>query len=163
MLDGTLAMKAPKKFALVLLGGATLFVLFNLWVDSQGDSKAYYASIADAQRDKVAGADAFDRGWLPVVLKSGVTDIREEHNVSTNRGRATFHYTPDFVEVVERDCSPLPPEAPINSPFANPFRRWPDFLQRGDTAATLRSRNITVFNCSAFTVALNEQSGFFWR
>jgi hypothetical protein len=154
-------MRLLKILAVVLLAGVALFVLLNLWLDSRENQKAYYATSADAERDKIAGADAFDRGWLPVVLKSGVSEIREEHNVSTNRGRATFRYTPVFADTLERSCSPLPPDAPVNSPFW----RWPSFLRKGDTAAKLRSRNVRVFKCGDFTYAINDeqQSGFFWH
>jgi len=110
-------MRLLKILAVVLLAGVALFVLLNLWLDSRENQKAYYATSADAERDKIAGADAFDRGWLPVVLKSGVSEIREEHNVSTNQGRATFQYTPVFADTLERSCLPLPPDAPVNSPF----------------------------------------------
>ena len=93
--------------------------------------------------------------------ESGASEIREEHNVSTNQGRATFRYTPVFAGTLERSCSPLAPDAPINSPFW----RWPSFLHKGDTAAKLRSRNVRVFKCGDFTFAMNDeqQSGFFWH
>ena len=154
-------MRLLKILTVVLLAGVALFALLNLWLDSRENQKAYYATAADAERDKTAGADAFDRGWLPVVLKSGVSEIREEHNVSTNQGRATFRYTPVFADTLERSCSPLPPDAPVNSPF----RRWPGFLRKGDTSTKLRSRNVTVFKCGDFTFAINgeQQSGFFWH
>jgi hypothetical protein len=147
--------------AVVLLSGVALFVLLNLWLDSRENQKAYYATSADAERDKIAGADAFDRGWLPVVLKSGVSEIREEHNVSTNQGRATFRYPPVFADTLERNCSPLTQDTPIVSPFW----RWPGFLRKGDTAAKLRSRNVRVFKCGDFSFAINDEqhSGFFWH
>lgn len=153
-------MRLLKILSVVLLAGIAVFVLLNLWLDSRENQKAYYATSADAERDKIAGADAFDRGWLPVVLKTGVSEIREEHNVSTNQGRATFRYTPVFADTLERSCSPIPPDAPVHSPFW----RWPGFLRKGDTAAKLRSRNVRVFKCDDFTFAINdEQSGFFWH
>jgi len=153
-------MKHLKIVAVVLLAGVALFVLLNLWLDSRANQKAYYSTVADAEQDKVAGADAFDRGWLPVVLKSGVSEIREQHNVSTNQGRATFRYTSVFADTLERSCSSLPPDARVSSPF----RRWPGFLREGDTTAKLRSRNVRVFKCGDFTFAINdEQSGFFWH
>jgi hypothetical protein len=153
-------MKPAKMLAVVLLAGTALFILVNLWLDSGENQKAYYATAADAEGDKVAGADAFDRGWLPDVLKSGATEMREEHNVSTNLGRASYRYTPAFADALERSCSPLPPDAPVTSPF----RRWPGFLRKGDTAAALRSRNVRVFKCGDFTFAItDEQSGFFWH
>ncbi|PYX93077.1 MAG: hypothetical protein DMG71_16165 [Acidobacteria bacterium] len=89
-------MRLLKILSVVLLAGIAVFVLLNLWLDSRENLKAYYATSADAERDKIAGADAFARGWLPVVLKSGVSEIREEHNVSTNQGRATFRYSACF-------------------------------------------------------------------
>jgi len=145
----------------VLLVAVPVFVLLNLWLDSGENQKAYYATTADAARDKVAGADAFDRGWLPVVLKSGVSEIQEEHNVSTNQGRATFRYTAAFADTLEQRCSPFAADTPVNSPFW----RWPRFLRKGDTPAKLRSRNVRVFRCGDFTVAVNDeqQSGFFWQ
>ena len=153
-------MRLLKILAGVLLAGVALFVLLNLWLDSRGNQKAYYATVADAERDKIGGADAFDRGWLPVVLKSGVSEIREEHNVSTNQGRATFRYAPVFADRLERNCSPLPPDAPVSSPF----RHWPGFLHKGDTAAKLRSRNVRLFKCADFIFAINDElSGFFWH
>jgi hypothetical protein len=154
-------MRLLKILSVMVLAGVALFVLLNLWLDSRENQKACYATSADAERDKIAGADAFDRGWLPVVLKSGVSEIREEHNVSMNQGRATFRYTPVFADTLERSCSPLPPDAPVNSPFW----RWPGFLRKGATAAKLRSRNVRVFKCGDFTLAINDeqQSGFFWH
>ena len=122
-----LVMRLLKILSVVLLAGVAVFVLLNLWLDSRENQKAYYPTSADAERDKIAGADAFDRGWLPVVLKSGVSEIREEHNVSTNHGRATFRYTPVFGDTLKRSCSPLPPDAPVHSPFW----RWPGFLEQG--------------------------------
>lgn len=153
-------MRFLKMLAVVLLAGVPLFVLVNLWLDSRERQKAYYATSADAKLDKIAGADAFDRGWLPVILKSGVSEIREEHNVSTSQGRASFRYTPVFADKLERSCSPLPPEAPVYSSFW----RWPGFLRKGDTAAKLRSRNVRVYKCDDFTLAINDnlQSGFLW-
>jgi hypothetical protein len=154
-------MRLLKILSVVVLVGVALIVLLNLWLDSRENQKAYYATSADAEREKIAGADAFDRGWLPVVLKSGVSEIREEHNVSTNQGRATFRYAPVFADTLERSCSPLPPDSPVNSPFW----RWPGFLRKGDTSAKLRSRNVRVFKCGDFTFAINDeqQSGFFWH
>jgi len=154
-------MRLLKALSVVLLAGMALFVLLNLWLDSREKQTAYYATSADAERDKIAGADAFDRGWLPVVLKSGVSEIREEHNVSTNHSRATFRFTPIFADTLERSCSPLPPDAPVNSAF----RRWPDFLRKRETAAGLRSRHVRVFKCGDFTFAINDEqkSGFFWH
>lgn len=137
------------------------FCLAQSLVGLARKSESLLRDLCGCERDKIAGADAFDRGWLPVVLKSGVSEIREEHNVSTNHGRATFRYTPVFADTLERSCSLLLPDAPVNSPFW----RWPGFLRRGDTAAKLRSRNVRVFKCGDFTFAINDeqQSGFFWH
>jgi hypothetical protein len=54
----------------------------------------------------------------------------------------------------------LPPDAPVD----RPFWRWPGFVRKGDTTATLRSRNVRLFKCD-FTFAINDeqQSGFFWH
>ena len=135
----------------LLLAGVAVFVLLNLWLNSGEDQKAYYETTEEATRDKVAGADPFERGWLPVVLKCGTNEIREEHNVSTNQGRATFHYTPLFADALARTCSPLPPDALLRTPFW----RWPEFLHDGNTR---------VFKCGDFTLAIHdEKSGFFWH
>src|SRR5215469_6853273 len=153
-------MKVTKTLAVLLLVGVEIFVGLNLWLDSRENLKTQYATAADAERDKIAGADAFDRGWLPVVLKSGASEIQEEHNVSTNQGRATFRYKPIFAETLEQNCSPLQSDAAVGSPF----RGWPGFLRKGDTGATLRSRNVRVFKCGDFILAINdEQSGFLWH
>jgi hypothetical protein len=155
-----LPVRIRKILAVTIFGMVAAFVISNLWLDSQENQKAYYATSADAERDRIASADVFDRGWLPVVLKSGASEIREEHNVSTNRGRATFRYTLLFVDEVERSCSPLTEGAPVISPFP----RWPAFLRNGDTAEKLHSRGIKILKCGDFTVAINdEQSGFFWH
>jgi hypothetical protein len=97
---------------------------------------------------------------LLVALKSGVIEIPEEHNGSTNRGGPPFVmllFSPThWNEVVLT----LPSDAPVSSPF----RRWPGFLRTGDTAAKLRSRNVRVFKCGDFMFAINdEQSGFVWH
>jgi hypothetical protein len=93
---------------LVLIATAALF---NVWLDSSDTHKTYYPTPADAERDIVGGANAFDRGWLPDVLKSGATEIREEGQLSPSHVRATFRYTPSFVDSLERQCVHWPPDA----------------------------------------------------
>lgn len=59
MRDSNLVMKLLKILSALLLAGVSLFVLLNLWLDSRENLKVYYATSADAERDKVAGADAY--------------------------------------------------------------------------------------------------------
>jgi hypothetical protein len=53
----------------------------------------------DAENDR-----AFERGWLPVVLRPDSTDIEETHDIDTNRLRGTFMFTDSIHGRLSEQC-----------------------------------------------------------
>ena len=64
----------------------------------------YYATAADAVRD-----GAITRGWLPEALSTNATEIRESHDLDSNRGFADFRYTPALIPQLQQKCTSRPP------------------------------------------------------
>ncbi len=95
------------------------------------------------------------------MLRSGATDIREEHDIDTNHGRATFRYSSAFETVLERRCV----RWPSNSRVVTPYRSWPDFLGPDDTPESLSVRRISVFKCGDFAIAADSatNAGYLWH
>ena len=72
-------------------------------------------------------ADIIDRGWIPTILPESSTDIRESHNVDTNRGHGTFVFGPDDIAEFR---SSLRAVAPTESLLRSLIPRE-EFEQRG--------------------------------
>ncbi len=83
---------------------------------------ASYESRADA----LVGIEA---GWIPGWIPESATDIREAHDIDTNKTFITFKFAPN-----ERFYSDCTPKKKGNYPFfpkAEETRRFPSFVRRG--------------------------------
>jgi hypothetical protein len=114
--------------ALVLVVGVVTITGCNEQVES------HYPVVAAA-----AQAGAFERGWLPAVLKPDVTDIREWHDVDTNEVRGRFVLNDPVLHRLQSDCKQAT-EVPRHIRSAPSW--WPESIP-GDEAATA----IPVFRC----------------
>jgi hypothetical protein len=133
-----------------------LLITLLFFAGCEENKRAHYATAADAVKD-----GAFERGWLPEVLRSDAADIQEFHDLDSNHGGATFRYTGEFVQRLEHLCTQVPPNESVRSPLAS----WPRFLYEGETAAKLKSQNIDVYKCDAFNTAvdLGNHLGYVWH
>ena len=111
-----------------------------------------YSSAADA-----AGAGAFDRGWLPDVLKPDVMNIKEWHDIASNEVRGKFALNERVLSSLESSCKPSS-DTPRKT-WSMP--KWfPDSITRGDATG----HGMRIFRCDDFFVAVDRagSSGYFW-
>jgi hypothetical protein len=113
------------------------------------NKESHYSSSEQAASDH-----AFERGWLPEELRRGATNISEFHDLDSNRGGASFDYSPPLIERLEKSCSKIPPNQKVSSPLG-----WPRIVQTQPTSAELSSRGVTAFQCGSFTVLLDTTNG----
>jgi hypothetical protein len=117
---------------------------------------AYYPTVNAAVADR-----AFERGWLPEVLRNDVSEIRETHDLDSSRGSGSFQFAPSFVPHLETTCSrPHPADTAGNAAAA-----WPKVFGGVSTIADVEGRGFRAFRCSGFTVAVDSaaHSGYFWN
>lgn len=111
-------MRSPKAF---------LFLSIFCLAGCDETPHAHYARAADA-----VSAGAVTRGWIPEVMKSDVSDIHESHDLDSNHGSASFHYTPGLIPKLQQHC-----------------------------VSRSASNGRLIFQCGAFTLSLdpNQQRG----
>jgi len=110
--------------------------------------------------EQAAGDHAFERGWLPEVLRHGATHISELHDLDSNHGRASFDYSASLMEIMEKNCSRVPLTQKVISPLG-----WPKIVETQPTSAELSSHGVIAFHCGSFTVLLdtNDSTGYLWQ
>ena len=120
------------------------------------EPKTYYATAADASADR-----AFERGWLPEVMRTDVTEIQESHDLDSNHGWATFQYSGQFLARLGSDCVRIPSDKVVHSPFST----WPKFMKNDQTSAQLSSKNLNAYKCGTFVTVLDsgKQLGYVWQ
>lgn len=75
---------------------------------------------------------AFDRGWLPKILLPDASDIRESHDLDSNRGEATFQPTEQLAIRVEQRCLRVLQGQQATGPFRLPTSAENDQFRCGD-------------------------------
>ena len=84
-----------RSLALVVMLAAVLLI-------GCGEMKrSHYATSADALAD-----GAIARGWLPEVFDANVSEIHESHDLDSNHGFADFHYRPELISQLKKQCTP---------------------------------------------------------
>ena len=54
--------------------------------------------------NEMKSAGMIDAGWLPAYFPTSATNIREGHNIDTNRVWASFNYEKSDVKLIEEVC-----------------------------------------------------------
>lgn len=57
--------------------------------------------------EELQASGLIERGWISPYLPRSATDIKESHDLDTNRGWASFKYTPGDVAVIRKSCQLL--------------------------------------------------------
>jgi hypothetical protein len=90
------------------------------------DKHAAYDTFADAVAD-----GASQRGWLPDFVPVSATDLRESHNLDTNRQWLGFRFDPVDLDRMQQVLTPVP-LANVEFPDSRATRKrawWPVTLQ----------------------------------
>ena len=122
-----------------------------------------YRTIAEAQAD-----GAFERGWLPRVLPSTVTDIREIHDLDTNEVWGSFSIAgvdkstlANMTSSCRADTSPIRTEAPGAS-------WWPTYLSGSLDRVRISEEGVSIFSCGPeprvfLATSPRTNTGYFWH
>jgi hypothetical protein len=128
-----------------------LFLVIAVLLTGCNDTvETHYANVGLAMQDH-----AFERGWLPPVLKPDATDIREWHDIDTNEIRGRFALSRSILKRVQGDCKQVA-DQPQHLRFAPAW--WPETM-----AGPEKTGNI--FRCGNFFVGISEENneGYFWE
>ena len=108
-------------------GRVSLALGVLMFVASCGDLEVVTASYATL--DEAIAAEAVDRGWLPRGLPRGSHDIREAHDLDSNRRWGLFEFPQAEAPTLQ---ALLDHEVPFGGQRVNPPRRiewWPVLLR----------------------------------
>jgi hypothetical protein len=108
---------------------------------------------------------AITRGWIPEWIPASATNVREVHDLDTNRSQLAFAYTEFDTATLEPGCRF---EAQGQITFARTALRswWPPEL----TAASVETKRFSLFACAkdrephAFlAIDPANRTAYFWR
>lgn len=114
--------------------------------------ESHYVSSAAAAKDR-----ALERGWLPSLLRTDATEIREWHDIDTNEVRGTFSLSEKIKGRLGSECTPS--EGAARAIGSTPAW-WPDYLVEGRTPP----ESTHIYRCGNFFVAIDATAskGYFW-
>ena len=129
-----------------------LLIIDGMMCACQEKFESYYPSAAAA-----AKAGAFDRGWLPDVLKPDVKDIREWHDIASNEFRGKFVLNERVVNRVQSSCRP-------GFDVPRKTRSMPEWFPLTISQGEATTHGMRVFRCDDFFVAVDTTTadGYFW-
>ena len=112
-----------------------------------------YSSVAIAVKD-----GAFDRGWLPELLKPDVVNIREWHDIASNEIRGRFALNRRVLDSLQSTCKPA---------VDVPRKTWsmPEWFPESIPHGNAEAHGMRIFRCKNFFIAADAvaQAGYFWE
>lgn len=119
-----------------------------------------YPSIADAQAD-----GAVERGWIPRSLPPSAQDIREWHDLDSNRVFGKLRYEPADDAWIDRNLEPVSATAQVEvrRQWGDP-EWWPDQLCGRLDVSAVQAQHIVVLTADGFMFARDARSQmlYFW-
>ena len=121
-----------------------------------------YATVAEARQ-----AGAFDRGWMPQGLPAGAHDIREAHDLDSNRQWGLFSFP--ATEKSAMDTLLRPEEVPLDTLSCDVPGRiewWPVLLRGRLDAERVRATGLRAYRAreQSLIVVVNWSQGraYYW-
>jgi hypothetical protein len=121
-----------------------------------------YATLDEARR-----AGAVQRGWVPDGLPPGTRELREAHNLDTNRRWGLFNFPPAEGDALKALLEPA--ELPLQGYQIEPPRRiewWPLLLRGAIDGERLRSTGVRVYRARTgdmvFAVNWPQGRAYYW-
>lgn len=122
---------------------------------------ASYATLAEAIQ-----AGAVERGWVPRDLPSGTRELREAHDLDSNRRWGLFNFPPAEAEALR---ALLGEEMPIQGIRCDPPRRiewWPVLLRGALDPEQLRATGLEAYagldGELIFAINWNQGRAYYW-
>ena len=87
--------------------------------------RSSFATYEDAH-----SAGMFAKGWLPAYLPQSAYDIRERHNLDSNRVQASFKFTPSDTKSVRDVCRLVAESSATGAEFICPWHEMTNLMIR---------------------------------
>jgi hypothetical protein len=129
-----------------------LVIIAGMMCACQERFESYYPSATAA-----ANLGAFDRGWLPEVLKPDVENIREWHDIDSNEVRGRFALNKRVLNSLQSSCRP-----DFDAPRKT--RSMPEWFPTSISRGEATTHGMRIFRCDDFFVAVDAAAanGYFW-
>jgi hypothetical protein len=123
---------------------------------------ASYSTMAEARQ-----AGAVDRGWLPAQLPSGAHDIREAHDLDSNRRWGLFSFTEADTEALREQLEPSEASlAGVTCSIPARIEWWPVILRGNLDHERIQSTGLKAYRARAaefmFVVNWNQRRAYYW-
>jgi len=116
--------------------------------------EASYLSLAEAR-----AKGAVERGWVPAWLPESARELKEKHDLDTNRSILRFAYSDADTWAPRGECSQIPPSEAKTPRLTAPW--WPTDVPPPSTV-THRDAYFTCERGAAF-LAVGKGEGLYWR
>jgi hypothetical protein len=92
-------------------------------------------------------ATEIEQGWIPKFLPSSSKNIREVHDLDTNRGIITFVFDASEADTFTGRLKAVPKNqlSQIECPVAPRKSWWPEFLEAGRLSAAVEGQKLDVY------------------
>ena len=145
-----------------LAGFACLIGLFSIGCANADVVTASYATLDEARRD-----EAIARGWIPEGLPPGTHDIREAHDLDSNRRWGLFNFPHDESDVLRRLLKPE--ERPLAGARLNAPARiewWPVLLRGALDPEAIAATGLRAYESAGgdliFLVNWKQCRAYYW-
>lgn len=86
--------------------------------------------------DEMVADGAIERGWMPPTAPKSMRDVRESHNLDTNRSWMTFRFDPADADAFVAGATALTREKVVFPAFDRKRSWWPSALTAGSASST---------------------------
>ena len=119
-----------------------------------------YRTLAEAEAD-----GAVKRGWIPHDVPPTSRNIREWHDLDTNRGFGLLEFTDRDEEWIQQHLRPLPSGIEFVDTRGGGPDWWPPELAGALDRGALEQRNVTLYQSSEFGFAVDTSTNrlYFWQ
>ena len=142
-----------------------IFLTLTLVATSCRDIEVVTASYSTLE--EAADAGAVDGGWIPKELPPGSHDIREAHDLDSNRRWALFSFPTNEAPVLQRLLEPT--EMSLEGQVCDAPRRiewWPVLLRGQLDAERIRAAGLHAYRSAdgslLFAVNWNQGRAYYW-
>lgn len=140
-------------------------VVLVLFAAGCGDIDVVTGSYATLGEARAAGA--IDRGWIPALLPPGAHDIREAHDVDTNRRWGLFSFGESDAAALEAALQPQEaPLAGVRCDIPARIEWWPLLLRNDLNQEAIKAAGLKAYRTREgplmVVVNWNQRRAYYW-
>lgn len=150
-----------------LVGLLHLFIIFIIPIPATGCRNVDVVTASYATLDEARREGAIERGWIPEGLPPGTHDIREAHDLDSNRRWGLFSFRPEESDVLRRLLKPA--ETSLNGVRVDAPARiewWPVLLRGALNPESIAATGLRAYEStdgtSIFLVNWKQRRAYYW-